>query len=241
MLVFVSDVHLTKPQTKKYETFLSLLKECRDNDKIEQLFLVGDIFDLWLGHKSFFFKKHEILINLLKEVALIKKVHIFEGNHDFHFKKKWWNKYSIEIHKNNYQFTYKNKKWLVCHGDLLNKKDYGYRFLRFLFRLWISKFIIFLLPGSVLNFIGETLSTTGSKSSKIYGSQSEKDFLKKWRFWIKELKKREDFDVFLCGHYHVRLMEEIEGVETYNTGSWLDKNYRYLVYDASGPKFNSAR
>ena len=67
MLIFVSDVHLTKPHTKKYEAFLSLLKKSRDDESIEELFLCGDVFDLWLGHKRYFFKKHEVLINLLNE------------------------------------------------------------------------------------------------------------------------------------------------------------------------------
>ena len=237
MLVFVSDVHLVKPRIEKYEIFLSLLEEFRDNEKIEQVFLVGDIFDLWVGHKNFFFKKHSKLIGLLKEIALKKKVHVFEGNHDFYFKKSWWKKHAIEIHKEEYEFTYLNKKWFVCHGDLLNKKDYGYRFLRWIFRSWFFGFLFFILPGSVWNFIGESLSSTESKSSKIYSSQSKENFLKKWRVWIEELRKTKDFDVFVCGHYHVRLMEKVGGKETYNLGSWLEKTHMYFKYDEKGPKF----
>jgi UDP-2,3-diacylglucosamine hydrolase len=239
MLVFVSDVHLTEPHTKKYEAFLSLIKECRDNDSIEEFFLCGDVFDLWLGHKSYFLKKHEQLINLLKEVASKKKVHIFEGNHDFHFKTSWWLQHNIKVHKESYEFSYQGEKFLVCHGDLLNKRDYGYRLLRWYFRSWLVKLQILIFPGILLNFIGSLLSTTDSKSSRVYGDQDKENFLKKWRVWVKEFKKEKDFDVFLCGHYHVRLIEEVDGLKTLNTGSWLGKNYKYLIYDNKKAEFKS--
>ena len=237
MLVFVSDVHLTRPHTKKYEAFLSLLKKCRDDKKVEQLFLCGDVFDIWLGHKSYFFNKHKDVVSLLKEISALKKVHIFEGNHDFHFKASWWRKHQIEIHKESYEFDYDNKKWFVCHGDLLNQKDYGYKFLRWYFRSWFAQFLIFILPGALLNAIGEALSTTEYKSSKNFKHPSKEVFLKNWENWIRELKKSKDFDVFVCGHYHVRLKEKIDNIETYNLGSWLGQNYKYFSYDSGRAEF----
>lgn len=237
MLVFVSDVHLTEPHTKKYEVFLSLLEKFKSDDKMTELFLCGDVFDLWLGHKSYFFKKHEKLIGLLIEIGKTKKVHLFEGNHDFGFSKKWWNEKSIMVHKENYQFVHDGKKIYVCHGDLLNKEDYSYRLLRWFFRSYVAKILIFLIPGLILNIIGNLLSSTDSKSLKTFNSTDKEKFLEEWSIWIKKFSEENDVDVFICGHYHVRLNQKVNGIETFNLGSWLGEKYKYLAYSLKGSDF----
>ncbi len=250
MLAFVSDVHLTEPHTKKYEVFLSFLENCKDNKDLEQLFLVGDIFDVWLGHKSFFLKKHEQLLLLLQEIAKTKKVHIFEGNHDFHYNKNWFKKKSILIHKDSYEFVYEQKKWFVCHGDLLNSKDYGYRFFRAFMRTSFIKLLIWLLPGQFSYKVGRMLSSTDAKTQKDYSSFSKEEFIKKWKIWTSRLRQKKDFDVFVCGHYHVRLTENLifekevalnnkrqNTLETYNLGSWLGKSFKYLRVDKKKSEF----
>ena len=239
MFAFVSDVHLTKPHTQKYGVFLNLLETCLKDQNLKELFLVGDVFDLWLGHKSLFIKEHEKLISLLESIAKTKKVHIFEGNHDFHFKKSWWAKKGITIHSESYEFSENNKKWYVCHGDLLNKSDYGYRSLRWLFRSLFVQGLVKILPGKLLYKIGAGLSSTDSKATQVYNKeQSLESFKQKWRRWLKDFfKKHPSVDVFVCGHYHVRLQESVEGKETFNLGSWLvEGDYKYLHYD--GERFS---
>jgi len=239
MLVFVSDVHLTEPHTKKYEVFLSLLEEFRDSASMTEIFLCGDVFDLWLGHKSYFFSKHKKIIDLLIEIAKNKKVHIFEGNHDFAFKSSWWEKHSISIHKEKYEFTKFGKRFFVCHGDLLNKEDYSYRLLRWYLRSFIVKLQLLIFPGFLLNFIGNLFSSTESKSNKSYSLGMKEEFLKKWRHWIRAFKKNHEADVFICGHYHVRLSEKIDELETHNLGSWLGKTYKYFTYSEEGYEFKT--
>ena len=139
-------------------------------------------------------------------------------------------------------FKVNNKKWFICHGDLLNKKDYGYRFMRVFFRSFISKLLIKILPGSFLLRIGESLSSTESKASQVYDvGQSKESFLKKWRIWLKKFFiKQRDVDVFICGHYHVRVIDDINQVKTVNLGSWLNENdLKYLYTDGEKFEFKS--
>lgn len=239
MFVFVSDVHLTKPHTKKYGVFLNLLENCLHDQNLKELFLVGDVFDLWLGHKPFFLKEHEKLIRLVESIAKVKKVHIFEGNHDFHFHKKWWAKKGITVHKENYEFKASDKNWYICHGDLLNKNDLGYRSLRWFFRSLFVQGLIKILPGKLIYKIGTSLSSTESKATQVYHKkQSFEGFKKRWRSWLTDFfKEHPSVDVFICGHYHVRLHDFMGKRETLNLGSWLgDEGYKYLHYD--GERFS---
>lgn len=244
MFVFVSDVHLTKPHTKKYGVFLNLLETCLNDPNLKELFLVGDVFDLWLGHKPFFLKEHARLISLLESIAKTKKVHIFEGNHDFHFKKSWWAQRGVTIHSESYEFSVNDKNWYVCHGDLLNKSDYGYRSLRWLFRSLFIQTLIKVLPGKVLYKIGASLSSTDSKATQVYNKEhSLERFKKKWSLWLNDFfRKHPQVNVFICGHYHVRLQEIIDGKETLNLGSWLGEgDYKYLHYDGEQFSFKPVR
>ena len=65
---FVSDIHLRSIQEVKARHFVHLLKSIQKIDGATHLFLVGDIFDLWLSDYKFFLDKWEPII---KEVQRI--------------------------------------------------------------------------------------------------------------------------------------------------------------------------
>ena len=78
MHVFVSDVHLNEPQSKRYGAFLRLLDKVCEDPKISDLYLVGDIFDVWVGDRKLFQDMHAEALLKIRKAALEKNIHYFE-------------------------------------------------------------------------------------------------------------------------------------------------------------------
>lgn len=225
MKIFISDVHLDQPQSKRYGAFLMLLESIDQNPQIEELYLMGDIFDLWLGNREIFFRKHEKVVELLTQLSQKIKIHYFEGNHDFLLAKAWTGR-GVKVYPSLHTFEFDGKRILLSHGDLMDSNDWSYRLLRWFFRTGLSRFLIFVLPESWLYKIGSSLSTTDSKSSP----EDQDRFTQKWTDWTLRLQRLHSFDVLIGGHYHIKVHEKLKDLETINLGSWLEEPFECLVY-----------
>ncbi len=223
MFIFVSDVHLDKPQSKRYGAFLRLLDEIKDDASIKEFFLVGDIFDLWLGDRAIFIQKHKVVLEKIREVAKVKKVHYFEGNHDFQLG-VLWDDMGVKVYPGEHEFNLKGQKVLVSHGDLLDQTDKNYLRMRWFFRTAFVKFLIRVLPEKFLLALGAVLSTTEQKVSPT--EEAKKEFEKNWKVWTKELHSQRPYDVFICGHYHFNADLMLpDGARAVNLGTWLDGEF----------------
>lgn len=232
MFIFVSDVHLTEPHSKRYGAFLHLLDRVLSDNEVEALFLVGDIFDLWLGDRKVFIDRHPEVLKKITEIAKIKKIHYFEGNHDFQLG-KMWKKMGVLVYPAEHSFQLNGKNVLVSHGDLLDKEDKSYLRLRWFLRTPLAVMLIKTLPHFILTKVGEALSTTEQKEAST--PKLRKSFLLNWKKWTEELYQRTPYDIFICGHHHFRLITPVlaDKAEAVNLGSWLEEDLKVLEFGES--------
>ena len=79
--IFISDIHLTQKNELIKNSFFSFL----DNfpKEVQNLFIVGDLFDLWIGDDF----RNELVENLNFKLKKItdkqKSIFFFHGNRDF--------------------------------------------------------------------------------------------------------------------------------------------------------------
>lgn len=237
MHVFVSDVHLTEPQSERYGAFLRLLDKVREDSRITDLFLVGDIFDTWVGDRTLFQDMHSEAILKIRSAALEKNIHYFEGNHDFQLG-SMWKRMNVEIYPSENNFKIDGKNFLISHGDQLDKEDKPYLRLRWFFRTPLMRFLIKFLPQWVVLWIGSTMSTTEKKGKPTQAQELE--FTVKWKKWTENLRKEKDFDVFICGHHHFRADFDQGQFRALNLGTWLDGEFKALTYESGNFEFKSA-
>ena len=156
---FVSDIHLKdskEPSSQILLGFLFRLEESlQSHDPATHLFLVGDIFDLWISSHSFFVQKFQAIVDQLKKLKTLGlEIHYFEGNHDLYLKDFWQNTAEIQVHAEASIFQLGHYKVRVEHGDLINPDDKGYLFLYRFLRTqplpWLAK----NLPSAVVKSIG---------------------------------------------------------------------------------------
>lgn len=235
--IFVSDLHLTGPDDPKTRLFVRFLKGLTEA-QVTHVFLVGDIFDLWVGPHAYFGERFEDVVRAITDLVRAGiEVHYFEGNHDLHLEKFWAKKVGAHVHADDGTFEIAGRTVRVEHGDLINPDDKGYLFLRGLLRSRVMTFLAHHLPERFVQMIGERASS----ASRDYTSTAKAKPVDEIRSLIRQHAEAQshltDFDLIVTGHVHVSddFTFDVGGrpVRSINLGSWYEAP-RALVVDSRG-------
>jgi UDP-2,3-diacylglucosamine hydrolase len=223
---FVSDLHLSHPDDAKTLTFCQWLQDL-EQQKATHLFLVGDIFDLWVADRAYFVKRFANLVQALRRLqAAGVIVHYFEGNHDLHLQKFWQGHLRAFVHTEREQFNLDGLKIWVEHGDLMNPDDRGYLFLRWLLRTPLMTWLAFHLPDRLVQKLGERASEASRRYTSNEKRHNVEEIRARIRRYADSVFARSDATLFIAGHVHVvdDYKIEVSGVErrAINLGSWFD-------------------
>ncbi len=205
------------------------------------MFLVGDIFDLWIHNHRYFVDKFPKIVNAIRAVvARGIEVHYFEGNHDLYLKKFWQQEVGVKVHDGPEFFKLGSYRIRVEHGDLMNPNDKGYLFLKGVLQSSPVSFIAKNLPGPAVSWIGER----ASRASRHYTSHQKKMHEEQVTSFMHEYADKvidaRPFDYLITGHTHVRDVYEFnhsgEQVFAINLGSWFD-DQKALLLNEEGYQF----
>ena len=85
--IFVSDLHLCENNPEKIELFERFL--CSLDCNLEALYILGDLFDFWLGDDDDDVTNRKIVASIGRATARGIIVYIMQGNRDFLFREKF--------------------------------------------------------------------------------------------------------------------------------------------------------
>jgi UDP-2,3-diacylglucosamine hydrolase len=223
---FVSDLHLTDPEGDRSHLFERFLNSLSGDQGVSHLFLLGDVFDLWVADHEYFIVRYPRLIEQIRRLVTEGvEVHYFEGNHDLHLESFWARQLSVRVHGGPLELDLGPLRLRLEHGDQMDPEDRGYRFLRWFLRTPPVRFLIEHLPGGLLARIGDRASAT----SRQYTSRTKTIDERKAREVIRHHARRafaqRPFDVIISGHVHVRddHRNEDQGWRSINLGTWLER------------------
>jgi UDP-2,3-diacylglucosamine hydrolase len=123
--IFISDIHLTQNNELIKNSFFSLL----DNfpKEVRNLFIVGDLFDLWIGDDF----KDDIVENLHLKLKKLtndqKNIFFFHGNRDFLIGRAFCKTSNVKLINQPSVFNFFGYKTLILHGDQLCTEDVDYQ------------------------------------------------------------------------------------------------------------------
>jgi UDP-2,3-diacylglucosamine hydrolase len=246
--IFVSDLHLVGPNDPKTKLFAKFLRALREEKvaPVTHLFLVGDIFDLWVGDHDYFSDR---FANVVTEIrALVQsgvEVHYFEGNHDLHLEKFWADQLHVDVHTDDATFTLAGQIVRIEHGDQINPDDHGYLFLRALLRSAPVTFLAHALPERFVKLIGERASTASRDYTSNAKGKPQDEIRQLIRQHAEAQSHLTDFDLIITGHVHVAddFTFDVGGkkVRSINLGSWFESPPRALVLDSRGLRFEEIK
>ena len=124
---FISDLHLQEDRPDITEAFLNFLDETAS--KSEKLYILGDLFEAWIGDdlKNDFIKE---IRHALKETNKTTEIFIMHGNRDFLIGPEFATSCGTKLISDPYIEEMFGKSVLLMHGDLLCTADVNYQSFR---------------------------------------------------------------------------------------------------------------
>jgi UDP-2,3-diacylglucosamine pyrophosphatase LpxH len=229
--VFLSDLHLGSAGSQADRiTRLLAHVEC------DNLYLVGDIIDAWVGGRAIRWRKsHETaLLALLNQTQPRCRVRYTPGNHDAVMRRFIGIRlFTLEIENTFDHVTPDGRTFLVIHGD-------GF-----------DKFVTTYKPFAwTLAWMYEMLSRANDAVNRIRvgTGRAPTDFSKRLKKRVKHLTERfthfeeqlttyareHGYEGVVCGHVHKPALHSAEnGLSYVNTGDWVE-NCTYVVEHYNG-------
>ena len=215
--IFIADAHLRSPDDRNYRLLLRFLKELPG--KADMLVIAGDFFEFWLGDSPDAFPHYKPVLEALETVTEKGvKLIFFEGNHDFHLGSYFKRAFNAEVFPDKADITIDGKRLYICHGDLINRADYSYLALRFIFRNPLTCLLAKILPSSVPTFIAERLGKRSKGNHKAAATRWD------YKQLVREFaaaRFEDGFDTVVTAHYHRPLYEQTGGKTLLALGDWI--------------------
>lgn len=113
-IVFISDIHLKPGDFVMQEWFASVLAKYSDGYAI---FLLGDIFEYWIGDEQAHDPMFVRAINAIRAAASSTTVIYVPGNRDFLFSPRLSAHLGIKLFERRVVASFRDKSILCVHGD----------------------------------------------------------------------------------------------------------------------------
>jgi len=126
--LFISDLHLAVEKPDITRRFLNFLQNTATT--AEAVYILGDLFDLWIGDDDFTPPIKKIKKHLKQLTDSGVKVYLLQGNRDFLLGKQFCQQTGITLLDEISVIDLYGIKTLLTHGDLLCTDDVAYQAFR---------------------------------------------------------------------------------------------------------------
>ncbi|PAF46175.1 hypothetical protein BKH46_08690 [Helicobacter sp. 12S02634-8] len=205
--VFIADAHYTQERNQLIGYLNTLIA-----NPVSQVFLMGDIFHLLIGHIPSSQAQNQPLIDTINILSQKTEVFYFEGNHDFGINTALFP--SIKLYPRALQpalFSYQERYFLLAHGDIFLTRTYEAYICTLSNPLVLSllKCIDRLSFGRIYQAIAKKINQKPIKSLKLNAAQLQ-DFstqrLQKYAAFMQKNHLPAPFGVVVGvieGHFHI--------------------------------------
>ena len=130
--LFISDLHLSQERPNINELFLTFLKQ--QVPQAEALYILGDLFEVWLGDDMILPTYQPALEQIAATVDHGTPVYVMHGNRDFFIRKQFENLTGAQLIHEPCVIDLYGTATLLLHGDTLCSDDIEYQKFRTMVR-----------------------------------------------------------------------------------------------------------
>ena len=228
--LWLSDIHLGSKDCKA-ELLLQLLNQV----DCPQLYLVGDIIDLWaLKRKIYWPDSHNLVLQKLLELSRNgTKVIYIPGNHDELLKAyRDLHLWDLTIKEQHIHTSVTGQKYLLIHGDQF---DAQVCIGQFYARLGDHLYDLLLLINRALHSararLGYPYWSLASFIKLRVGKAQEA--IRRFKLAVVTYAKQQQVDGVICGHIHQPELSLVNGMIYANDGDWVE-NCTLMAETATG-------
>jgi len=224
---FLSDIHIKGNADPNSKILVQFIESLGTKRSATHLFLLGDIFDLWIGPSSFFVEQYS---DVVQSLIGLKKRNInliyVEGNHDIHVG-NFWRNHGFQVTNQDLRIKFNGLDIFLCHGDFINPKEVRYHDYMKWVRSPRGLHLVRMLPGKLWWVIGQKLSATSRFRSSRSAERVEQKVIQDFVDFSKVQFQKSPFDVIVAGHIHYQIDQEVQGsgcsFRAINLGSWFSE------------------
>jgi UDP-2,3-diacylglucosamine hydrolase len=207
-VLLVSDIHLSLDVPLRTELFLQFIDQQVGN--IKSLYILGDLFEYWVGDDDINNAFHErIVLALRRVVERGVKLFVMVGNRDFLIGTQFAQASGAVLLKDPTLITIAEKKILLMHGDAQCTNDMQYKIFRTIVRNRFVQKIFLYLPLKSRQRWAQKLRQQSQKSNQMKTSEMMDVNLMTIRTMFEEF----DVKTIIHGHTHrpARHVMEVNG------------------------------
>lgn len=193
---FASDAHLAQERPEVTERFLRFLAKVKADGA--RLFLLGDIFDLWVGPKQTGMTYVRPILTRLRELtAAGVEIHYMAGNRDFNFDARVNGGPPPRRLPEMMSVRSGSLRIFLTHGDLLCTGDRGYRRARGIGRSRPVRYAFAAMPLGLSTFLSRGYRRLSHRAVKAKSRQETAVDFSRVRAHLCN-----GHDAVICGHVH---------------------------------------
>jgi UDP-2,3-diacylglucosamine hydrolase len=222
---FIADLHLSESRPDISACFLRFLE--RDAIEAEKLYILGDLFEAWVGDDddSPFLKTIADALTKLSQTGT--KIYYIHGNRDFLIGKRYAKKANMKLLPEVDTINLYGQHVVIMHGDTLCTRDVDYQVFRKKSRSWwwqaaIKSLPLFVRKKIAANYRKKSASATSVKSQEIMDvTESE----------VIECLQKYQSQLLIHGHTHRPAVHQVSANgksaqrivlgDWYEQGAWL--------------------
>tara|TARA_A200000113_G_scaffold216231_1_gene221330 strand:- start:19227 stop:19937 length:711 start_codon:yes stop_codon:yes gene_type:complete len=227
MLGFISDIHLEPIENNRTLAFNNFLEKA--SDRYEALYILGDLFEYWIGDDEDNLTISNIKKNLSRLADQGVSLFFIHGNRDFLIGNKFASDTNIKILDDMHIINLNNKKIMLSHGDAFCTDDTDYQKFKNETRnsSWIKSFL--KKPLDERLFIADDMRS----KSKSANSNKPENIMDTNPKAIEESVIKNEIDILIHGHTHRPEVKYFaNGSIKVVLGSWEDKGWVF-EYDSN--------
>jgi len=211
--LIIADLHLTQVEIDKIELFNQFCTEYAS--QVDQLFILGDLFNTWIGD-DISLNTYQSISYILNILTYTTKVFVMVGNRHFLLSNTFDNETFCKLIKDPHLLNHNHKNYLLIHGDSLCTDDVDYQKLKKVLRNPIIQFIFLHLPKNL------RLKLTGQLRKKSIEAQSYKSekIMDVNQSAVDELMTNYSDTDLIHGHTHRQNTHKMERYTRYVLGDW---------------------
>lgn len=234
--LFISDLHLEAHQPDIGEQFLAFLEgEARD---AEALYILGDLFEVWLGDDDPNPYYQQMKTGLRKLADTGVPIYFMHGNRDFTIGQQFCEETGVSLLNDPTVVNLYGRDVLLCHGDSLCTDDVQYQQIRTMTRdpawqaMMLSKSIEERIAFAV-QAREESIARGDSISDEIMDVNADA---------VMAALREHNVDIMLHGHTHRPAVHDIDMEDQRATrivlGDWYEQG-SIVRWNKEGPTLES--
>jgi len=233
----ISDLHLTQSRADLFDLFKHYMVKIAP--KSHQLFVLGDLFEVWIGDDCLQEKNsatqiyHEVISLFKNYTEQGGELFFMHGNRDFLLSTKFEELTGGKLLNEPFLSNFLDKKVALMHGDTLCTDDIAYQEFRTMVRnpMWQQKFLSYPIEQRV------EIATGLREKSKQAQTEKTNEIMDVNQSTVTDFFKQNDISWLIHGHTHRQATHELDinnrKVKRIVLSDW-DKQGFYLAIDKQG-------